>query len=312
MKINGAILGVIFCVLGGQVHPAFGPLKRVFPGLIRRSLAAQQSGGHKAVEEHYKKGQRVVTRVQRPEFQPFPPDYRTARQQSRWGFSSQQSSVRQELFRQQRRHFFLLPDLPSGEEWTDSDIFLLCVDFLLETSVESPERGERLRKTLEHFTTTPEVLNAKNYEGKTALMMFAENGKADLVTILLGAGADSEVRDSRGNAALHYASTVELVYALTSKGADINVQNNEGKTPLHCAAIAGNISVVEALLGWGADPFKQDNEKIWPLNYALKAQRDPLRETEKSVFDFTKKYEAIGIALKKRMTEIRRNYSRLC
>lgn len=122
MKIKRVVLGAIVCFFGGQVYPAFGPLKRVFPGLVRRSLAAQQPGEQKAVEENYKKAQRVGTRVRRPLFQPFPSDYRTDRQQLRWGFSRQWPSASQQFLRQQRRSFILLPEL-SSEEWTDSDIF---------------------------------------------------------------------------------------------------------------------------------------------------------------------------------------------
>ena len=64
--------------------------------------------------------------------------------------------------------------------------------------------------------------------------------------MLLGAGAETNARDQKGNTPLHFAASSgehKLVEVLLAHGADPNAQNDEGKTPL---AWAGR--EIEALL----------------------------------------------------------------
>ena len=66
------------------------------------------------------------------------------------------------------------------------------------------------------------MLNNPNYCGKTALHSLAGNGHTETVRLLVGLGAD------------------------------INVKDNSGETALHCAAKNGNLSIVRMLVERGA------------------------------------------------------------
>ncbi len=75
---------------------------------------------------------------------------------------------------------------------------------------------------------------------------------------LLGVGYDVNSRDSKGNTPLHCAAKagrLPEVKALIRCGADINALSNgrKGEAPLHCAAKAGRLRVVELLIRRGAD-----------------------------------------------------------
>lgn len=53
---------------------------------------------------------------------------------------------------------------------------------------------------------------------------------------------------------------------LYRKGVDLNYRpNSTGETPLHKAASHGQVAMVEALLGWGANPLLTDNYERKPL-----------------------------------------------
>ena len=60
-------------------------------------------------------------------------------------------------------------------------------------------------------------------------------GDAELISLLLGAGADVSRKDNRDNVALHHAAMrgdVEVIKALVEAGSDVDAQNRQGWTPL--------------------------------------------------------------------------------
>jgi len=95
-------------------------------------------------------------------------------------------------------------------------------------------------------------VNAKDSDGKTALMLIAESGTD---------------RDS-----IHYKKEIkkqiELVEFILDRDADMNAQANEGKTALMFAIEAQNKPVAEYLLDHGADANIIDNEGNTALVYA--------------------------------------------
>jgi ankyrin repeat protein len=101
----------------------------------------------------------------------------------------------------------------------------------------------------------PKLAKVKDKKGKTALQMAAFNGHDDVITVLLGAGAEVNSRDAGGRTALMKAtfnghlSTVQL---LVSKGADVNAKNNDGKTALMVANGKGNKNIADFLRKSGA------------------------------------------------------------
>ena len=99
--------------------------------------------------------------------------------------------------------------------------------------------------------------------------------RAEVIQVLLAAGADVDARDELGGVTpLHAAANVgrwlevpEMLLMLLGAGADPNAQNEYGLTPLHVAV--GNISsTITVLLDAGADPKTRDGYGRTPLHLA--------------------------------------------
>ena len=78
-----------------------------------------------------------------------------------------------------------------------------------------------------------------------------------------------------GETALYWAVSrqhTEIVTILLGAGADPNVPDNDGYTPLHDVAEMGDCSparaMLEALLAAGADPSRQEKNGRTPLDLA--------------------------------------------
>jgi ankyrin repeat protein len=101
---------------------------------------------------------------------------------------------------------------------------------------------------------TPEIdVNVQNKNGKTALMLAANNKETEVVKLLLKApGMDVNIQDKDGDTVLMYSamygceSIVKLL--LDAPGIDVNVQNKNGMTALMWAANNKETEVVKLLL----------------------------------------------------------------
>jgi ankyrin repeat protein len=102
-----------------------------------------------------------------------------------------------------------------------------------------------------------EDVNAAQGDGMTALHWAARNADADLVRMLVYAGARREATTRNGAyTPLHFAArtgNAAVVKALLEAGANVNAKTTSGgATPLHLAAAQGSAEVVTALLDKGA------------------------------------------------------------
>eukprot|EP00042_Codosiga_hollandica_P040181 m.344418 g.344418 ORF g.344418 m.344418 type:complete len:514 (+) comp55791_c0_seq1:129-1670(+) len=116
------------------------------------------------------------------------------------------------------------------------------------------------------------LIDARDREGRAALMKALKQTDAQAVKLLLDAGADLSVQDNSGQNALHvaatYGSTSTLHEVLSASEAELNQQDEEGKTPLLCAADSNFADDVELLLDAGADASLADQRARIVLHYS--------------------------------------------
>ncbi|KAH8194443.1 hypothetical protein TruAng_011387 [Truncatella angustata] len=113
------------------------------------------------------------------------------------------------------------------------------------------------------------VVDSKNKNGKTVLMVAAANGHTILMDELFRRGANVSEIDSKGRTALHFASSNGVLAAATlliDHGADVSAPAQGGVRPLHMAAENGVIEVAKYLVDHGADISTTDNSGETPLH----------------------------------------------
>ena len=164
--------------------------------------------------------------------------------------------------------------------------------------------GRGHTETVRYLVGLPDVeLNRE--EGKTALHCAVEENCADIVQVLIAAGADMDTKDYTGLSALHYACNhglIDIVKMLVEAGAGVRAADNNGdtflilaayhgstdtvryflclpeielnhraddnKTALLCAVEENHTDIAQLLIDAGADMDTKDNEGRSPLHYA--------------------------------------------
>jgi ankyrin repeat protein len=120
-------------------------------------------------------------------------------------------------------------------------------------------------KNIVRYVTISGCLFSTNYAlGATALHKAAENGHAEVVEVLLDAGADVKAEDKWGRTALHEAAEkgdLAGVQNALAAGEDVNAVDNRGKTALHVVAGSCQFSgdIYELLMQF-VDPNIRDND----------------------------------------------------
>ncbi|RYP61230.1 hypothetical protein DL770_009835 [Monosporascus sp. CRB-9-2] len=111
----------------------------------------------------------------------------------------------------------------------------------------------------------PSLLDSRDDEGRTALLMAVENNHRRMTEMLLTRGADPNVPDRYGRTCLHLAveacgsdssrsaRSLSIVKILLEHKANPNARDNTDKRPLYLACHLGNGKLVNELLRAGAD-----------------------------------------------------------
>ncbi|HET9643368.1 MAG TPA: ankyrin repeat domain-containing protein, partial [Burkholderiaceae bacterium] len=109
--------------------------------------------------------------------------------------------------------------------------------------------------------------------GMTALMYAATNGHLPVVQELLKADIDFAAKDEFGLNALHHAAAAgrtDLIEILVRSDGSINERTNDGATALMLAASNGRLDTSKKLLGLDADPNVEDDNGETALHAAAK------------------------------------------
>jgi ankyrin repeat protein len=121
-------------------------------------------------------------------------------------------------------------------------------------------------------------VNAAQGDGMTALHWAAMNGDADLVQMLIVAGANVRATTRLGTyTPLYLASQhghAPVIQALVTAGADVKAGTPNGTTPLMVAAASGELEAVTVLVDNGAEVNGKDGVRLQtPLMYAAASNR---------------------------------------
>ena len=111
----------------------------------------------------------------------------------------------------------------------------------------------------------PSLVNDYSGDGFTALHFAAFFGRPDAAALLIERGAEVDAfgRGWMTGTAMHSAVSrlhADVVRVLLDAGANPNVRQSAGWTPLHAAAMNGDLTSVELLLASGADPAATNEE----------------------------------------------------
>jgi ankyrin repeat protein len=125
----------------------------------------------------------------------------------------------------------------------------------------------------------PELIDAKDAKGFTALIIAAYNNQPSIVSILLSAGANPDSQDLSGNSALMGASFrgyPEVAELLLEGGANPDLRNGQGAPALIFAATFGQLAIVEKLINRGAEKNFTDSRGKTALDHAILQENEAM------------------------------------
>ncbi|KAL1512265.1 hypothetical protein AB1Y20_005527 [Prymnesium parvum] len=109
------------------------------------------------------------------------------------------------------------------------------------------------------------VIDASAADGSTALHIAAKQGHANVIRLLIEAGADALCVDSEQRSALHHVAKAGhglCVKALLDAGADVEGRDGEGKTPLQLAEANRHMGCLR-MMRLGLERRSQSSDKAF-------------------------------------------------
>ena len=128
----------------------------------------------------------------------------------------------------------------------------------------------------------PSLIEAADDGGYTPLHKASYAGHADVVSCLLGLGAELNPKSNSGSTPLHGAAFYghpAAVKSLVEAGADVNAINSGGYSPLLSAMAGGQTEIVQILIDHGADPDVTTRDGQTALMLAAQSSHRELTES---------------------------------
>ncbi|XP_068622385.1 ankyrin repeat domain-containing protein 50 [Battus philenor] len=154
-------------------------------------------------------------------------------------------------------------DIQEGSAEEQEDAMLVDPGAVHELATRGDE--ETLAVLLKRY---PQLAQATDASGSTALHAAARGGRAGCAALLLRAGADASAADADGWSPLRaaaWAGHSEVVEVLLEHGCDVDCVDADNRTALRAAAWSGHEAVVARLVAGGARPDLADAEGRTPL-----------------------------------------------
>jgi ankyrin repeat protein len=124
----------------------------------------------------------------------------------------------------------------------------------------------------------PELVNARDNDGRTPLHWACRGVHLDVVKFLVGKGADVNAEDSNKIIPLHSLASrnaAAAIAVLADNGANIDAKDYGGNTALHYAAMYDAAEAVEILVVAGADIENRENYSRTPLILCARERGGP-------------------------------------
>jgi ankyrin repeat protein len=124
----------------------------------------------------------------------------------------------------------------------------------------------------------PELVNAKDEDGRTALHWACRGVHLDVVKFLVEKGADVNAEDNNKIVPLHSLATrnsAAAIAVLVDNGADVDFKDYGGNTALHYAAMSDAADAVVILTKAGADIENRENYSRTPLILCARERGGP-------------------------------------
>lgn len=141
----------------------------------------------------------------------------------------------------------------------------------VHVATSRPENNECLELLLRFGQCISLDLNARSFDGKTALFIACEEDCEKNVLSLLKRGSDVNAKTLDGTSPLHVASIkgyVAIVRLLFQYGVAVNEQDWQGFTSLHLTALYGRFPVCQVLLENHANTLLSDSDGNLALHLA--------------------------------------------
>ncbi len=136
-------------------------------------------------------------------------------------------------------------------------------------AAEETYSGTRILKIL---IAAHAKLDEVDNDGSTALMWATYSDNAEAVKILLKAGAGKDLQDSRGKTAVMFAvesDKIQSLNALIAAKVNLEIKDETGWTAMHWAASTGSTDSLKAIIRAGAKKDIQDSDGWTPLAHAV-------------------------------------------
>jgi ankyrin repeat protein len=125
---------------------------------------------------------------------------------------------------------------------------------------------------------SPDLLNLRNDEGETAIFIAVASRFAEVVAVLLDAGAEVNIAEADDMTPLSVCQDLGIVRSLISHGADVNAQDSQGDTALHGYCYHWKRDLVSLVLDNGADAAITNNSLYTPLMTACEQNHSEIAE----------------------------------